>query len=272
MVTSRDLYVCQPKKVDIGFVNHLRLTESMTTTKRSRSRVQAKRLVKTAKVKTVREPIYVAVIGDVVRSRVLTRGVRSSVQRSLERILEKINIRYRSSLAAKFLVTIGDEFQGLLLEPSVLPALIRDLESALPDVELRLGIGRGQLYTDLKEYAIGTDGPAWHAARTAIEDAKTNRRLGGVFIGFGSLADATLNGFARVLYHLRARLTVKQRALLEQLLDVGTQAEIAASKGVSRQAISKQVKASGGEAYREAENAWRMNLANTSRETVAHES
>ena len=99
-----------------------------------------------------------------------------------------------------------------------------------------------------------------------------NRRLGGVFVGFGARADATLNGFARVLYHVRSRLTTKQRALLEQLLDAGTQAKIALRSGVTKQAISKQVKAAGGEAYREAEDAWRLNLANISGESITHES
>lgn len=183
-----------------------------------------------------------------------------------------MNTRYRNALAAKFLITIGDEFQGLLRDPSVLPELIRSVEINLPDIEIRLGVGCGEVFTDLNEYAIAMDGPAWHSARTAIEDSKTNRRLGGVFVGFGHDVDVTLNGFARVLHYVRSRLTAKQRNLLEALLASGTQTEIAARAGITKQAVSKQARAAGGEAYREAEHAWRMILMTPLDDGRDHES
>jgi hypothetical protein len=215
--------------------------------------------------------VYVAVIGDVIRSRRLTVSVRRDVQRRLNSTLEALNSRYPRAVAAKFLITVGDEFQGLLRDASILPELIRVMELSLPDVDFRLGIGRGEVYTDLNDYAIGMDGPAWHAARAAIEDAKTNRRLGGVFAGFGEDRDVILNGLARVLHHLRSRLTVKQRQLLEALLQAGTQSEIALRSGITKQAVSKQARAAGGEAYREAERAWKLVLVNPSTR-VEHES
>jgi len=103
---------------------------------------------------------------------------------------------------------------------------------------------------------MGMDGPVWHAARAAIEEAKHGDRLGGVFNGFGSDEDLVHNGFARVLHLLRARLTDKQRQLMDALLGGQTQKEISRSAGVSKQAVSKQARAAGVEAYREAELAW----------------
>ncbi len=142
----------------------------------------------------------------------------------------------------------------------------------MPEIDLRLGIGRGAIDTDLKEYAIGMDGPAWHAARAAIEDAKTSRRLGGVFVGFGLTIDVILNGFGRVLHYVRSRLTASQRRLLEALLETDTQAQIAAKAGITKQAVSKQAKAAGGDAYREAENAWKAMLSIPGNEGVVDES
>jgi hypothetical protein len=203
-------------------------------------------------------------IGDIVRSRRLASLARRDLQRRMMGALQGLNSRFSQALAAKFLITVGDEFQGLFRDPSVIPQVIRLLEISIPDVDLRVGVGRGSLDTDVQEYAIGMDGPAWHAARTAIDDAKAHRRLGGVFLGFGERDDLTLNGFARVLHHLRARLTARQRELLEALLAAGTQREIAALAGVSKQAVSKQARAAGWEAHREAEAAWQFVLAHPS--------
>lgn len=213
---------------------------------------------------TRRHGVYTAVIADVVHSRRLPGDERRELQRAVERTLAEVNRTFASALAAKFLITVGDELQGLLHDPAILPELIRRLEVRLPQIDLRIGVGRGGIDTDLKEYAIGMDGPAWHAARAAIDAAKKDDRRGGVFRGFGARDDLTLNGLARLLHHLRAGLTSKQRALLEELLDDETQTEIARKAGISKQAVSKQARAAGWELYREGEAAARAILANPS--------
>ncbi|TMQ58043.1 MAG: hypothetical protein E6K76_09040 [Candidatus Eisenbacteria bacterium] len=215
--------------------------------------------------------LYVGVIGDIVRSRQIAPHARSALQRRIGRTLQQINSHFALSLAAKFLITIGDEFQGLLRDPVAIPDLVRELEMNLPNTSLRLGIGRGALYTDLGEYAIGMDGPAWYAARGALEDARASRRFGGVFVGFGPKEDQVLNGMARVLHHVRSRLTMKQRELLEALLQDETQAEIATREGISKQAVSKRARAGGLEAYREAEAAWKLVLAATKQRSPSQE-
>jgi hypothetical protein len=234
----------------------------MTTSRRLRAHAGGKRV--SASTSAAPDFLYVAIIGDIVRSRRLPSATRRHVQRRLDEILQAMNTRYRKALASKFLITVGDEFQGLLRDPSVVPELIRRLENGLPDIDVRLGIGRGRLDTDLKAFAIGMDGEVWHAARAAIEDARANRRLGGVFLGFGERTDTALNGFARVLHHIRSRLTTKQRELLEALLEAGTQTEVAVRVGITRQAVSKQMRAAGGDAYREAEAAWKVVLTDAS--------
>jgi hypothetical protein len=211
----------------------------------------------------------VAIIADIVRSRLIVAPARQQLQRRVEATLAELNRRFSRALAAKFVVTVGDEFQGLLEATEVIPELIRHLEMALPEIDLRFGIGRGSLETDLREYAIGMDGPVWHAARRAIESAKASRRLGGVFAGFNDGDDLTLNGLARVLHHMRSRLTTKQRTILEDLLSEGSQKDLARRAGVSPQAISKQARAAGWEAYREGEAAWRAVLSRNSREENA---
>ena len=55
---------------------------------------------------------YIAVIGDIKESKKITN--RSEVQKKLKLILEKINEKYNDDISSKFMITLGDEFQGLL--------------------------------------------------------------------------------------------------------------------------------------------------------------
>ena len=121
---------------------------------------------------------YLAVIADMVKSRALPAGQRALVQKHFQELVANLNKEYRNSLASKFAITLGDEFQGLLTTSTVLPDLIWQIEEKFPDRQLRVGIGMGTLDTPLQAYAINIDGPALHAGRDAIEAAKKSNLLG----------------------------------------------------------------------------------------------
>lgn len=112
---------------------------------------------------------YIAVIGDLVNSKKIPN--RAVVQQQLEAILQEINEteHYRSSLRSKFTITLGDEFQGLLLNPAYLFEILIKIELALHPQEIRFGVGIGPILTDIGDYSIGADGPAFWQARAAIE-------------------------------------------------------------------------------------------------------
>ena len=55
---------------------------------------------------------YIVIIGDIINSRELEH--RNEVQERLKRTLQDINERYNADIAASFMITLGDEFQGLL--------------------------------------------------------------------------------------------------------------------------------------------------------------
>ena len=198
----------------------------------------------------------IAVIGDVVRSRELPGRQRHQVQLGLEQLTATINQRYRRAIAARFLVTLGDEFQGVLKQADILPDLIWDVEATLANAEVRIGIGFGTLNPPFKPVALGMDGLAFHAARQAIELARKRRLQGGLFVGFGETDDLVLNGFARLLRHVRQELTKGQMRALTRLRQGRTQAQIAKELRLSRQAVSKQAKGAGWEALLEGERGW----------------
>lgn len=202
---------------------------------------------------------YVAVIVDMVKSRELAGSQRAAVQKHFQHLVDNLNKEYRHSLASKFAITLGDEFQGLLNTCTLVPDLIWHLEENFPDRNLRVGIGLGTLDTLLQPFAINIDGPALHAAREAIEMAKKGDVLGGVFSGFGP-PDDVLNGLARLLRFQRANWTVAQRTIANLLRKAMSQSEVAERLGISRQVVSKQAAALGWVPYAAGEKAWHIIL------------
>jgi hypothetical protein len=196
------------------------------------------------------------VIADMVGSRALSASRRSRVQKEFSKLIETLNQLYRERLRAKFVITLGDEFQGLLRVPELIPHLVWTLERRFTRRALRLGFGYGRIYTSIQEYAINVDGPALHAARSSIEAAKQRGWQGGVFTGFGSSLDPALNGFARVLYHQRATWPAQQREVVTRLHDGRKGTDIAHELGITKQAVSRYASLAGWEAYLEAEQGW----------------
>jgi hypothetical protein len=209
----------------------------------------------------IRERPCIALIADMVKSRELSRAERPEAQLSFSSFIADLNRKYRKAILSRFIVTLGDEFQGLLSDARVIPDLLWDMQFGFQLRALRVGVGFGTIDTPISRNAINIDGPALHFAREAIEIAEKDKLLGGVFVGFGTTYDPAFNGFARLLHYHRSRLKRQQRRVIELLRQSLTQTAIAEKIGVSRQAVSLYAAAAGWEAYREGENGWRALLA-----------
>jgi hypothetical protein len=203
---------------------------------------------------------YTAVIGDMLASRALQGRQRLRVQTEFNDFVALMNRRYKAALVSEFAITLGDEFQCILADPTVLPDIIWDISRADRFPQLRLGIGFGRIDTLIPRQAINLDGPALHNARTAIEKAKSDKLLGGVFHGFGDTIDTVANGIARLLrFHISKRSETQLR-VLDLLRSGHTQIEIAKKIGRTPQAVSDHKNAAGWEAYEAGERALRQIL------------
>lgn len=202
--------------------------------------------------------MYLAMIGDISGSR-KTKD-RAGLQTALEKAILSINKRMGQKLAARFVVTLGDEFQGLLRAPSdVVEALIR-LEEYLPSIDVKYGIGWGTLSTELKQKAIGMDGPAYHRAREALSRGKERGRWV-TASGFGEEGDMILNGIFGIIDAIRQGWTDRQRVTISKVRQSKTQKEAAAALGVVPSVVSEALTAARYHAVREAEDALALLLA-----------
>ena len=111
---------------------------------------------------------YYAIIGDIKRSKKIEN--RCEIEEKLKKILDNVNSIYNNDISAKFLITLGDEFQGLLEITAPILEIIKYIQREIYPIKLRFGVGIGNVSTLINhEAAIGADGPAFYAAREMIE-------------------------------------------------------------------------------------------------------
>jgi hypothetical protein len=108
-----------------------------------------------------------AVLGDVVESR--AHSDRRALQRRVRAALDKANSLL--PMMQPLSLTVGDEFQGICQSlPTALEATLIVRLALVGQADVRFGIGRGKLRSfDPAHAPYEQDGPAWWAAREAVE-------------------------------------------------------------------------------------------------------
>lgn len=195
------------------------------------------------------EPV-IAVIVDLVDSRTLED--RSAAQKDVERAFDSTaDITALDPLRA----TVGDEFQ--VIYATLTDALLATTAATLalpPTVQIRLGIGRGQVRT-IGAGGAGPlqDGPGWWSARDAINE--THRREDGRTAFLRSwyhdaddrhgTTERLVNAYFLSRDHVVLRLAPRARRIALGLVQGRTQAQIAADEGITPSAVSQSVQKSG---------------------------
>jgi len=191
---------------------------------------------------------YFAIIGDLVGSRAMEPKERVQVQKRFQTILDKANKDFRDEIASLFLITAGDETQGVLKRPDFCCEIIRQIQIELTPTEIVFGLGYGPLTTALGEYAVGADGPAFYLARQALVEAKEERKAYGKSIlrevrlhSEAPLRDATIDSLFLAVSLLKSHWTVKQAKILKLLQQGKTTTETAKFLKIPLSNISRTV-------------------------------
>lgn len=212
----------------------------------------------------MKEPIYFAFIGDIISSRSLED--REGVQRRMRETLDEINADFSGAIAARFIITLGDEFQGLMhasggdAKANALAAAVRIVD-ALHPVRLRIAVGVGKMSTLIfPEGAIGADGEAFHNARRCIEQLNASyRRTAGaspVRICSGNPQDdERVNVPLMLCETIRRGWTDRQTQIAVRFIHAAfsgeavTQKEIAREFGITQGTVNISLAASGCAEY-----------------------
>lgn len=212
----------------------------------------------------MKKPMYFAFIGDIVASRRLED--RDGVQRRLRAVLDGINGDFAGSIAARFLITLGDEFQGLMrvcdsdTNANAFAAAMRIIDELHP-VRLRIAVGMGEMSTRiLPEGAIGADGEAFHNARRCIEQLNlSHRRAEGVsplrICTGNSEDDERINMPLMLCETIRRGWTDRQTEIAVRFIEAAlrgeavTQNEVAGELGITQSTVNVSLAASGCAEY-----------------------
>lgn len=201
------------------------------------------------------QPTYLALIGDVVASRQVAD--RAGLQERMETAIREVNDRYGDRIAASFVLTVGDEFQGLLITARGLARILATLRVAAFPASLRYGVGVGPLTTPLQPRALGMDGPCFHRARAAIERAERTETRVEVDAPTGEPAFMI---FATLSSAVRRQWTDRQRQVHELAMSGETGKSIAARLGISPSAVSQHLKAANHDAVEAASRVWESSI------------
>jgi DNA-binding CsgD family transcriptional regulator len=194
---------------------------------------------------------YLAIIGDVVKSRELQ--ARGEFQQRLRSSLSRVNDEFSPFIASDFVVTIGDEFQGLLKSVEKISQILALIRAEIHPIEQRVGIGIGGLDTALEPTAIGMDGPCFHRARDAIDRAKVTETS--IEVETTNFDDA-FRIYAILYSSLRRQWTTRQRQVFDLAMMGLPGKDIAKQLGISPSAVSQHLRSAGANAIFEATRIW----------------
>lgn len=143
---------------------------------------------------------YVAVLADIVGSRLLPTKERARLQDAVRDALRTLNRRgaWRPKIAAGFAIARGDEIQGLLKDATLVWEISHWLRAAFAEIDWIIASGLGAISTALARSAVEVDGPCFHAARAALDEAKERHQVF-AFRGFPPAVDA-LAAYYSALY------------------------------------------------------------------------
>lgn len=192
----------------------------------------------------------IALIGDLVASR--RAGPREEVHARLLAALDRVNADQPAAVPLR--VTVGDEYQGVYDDlGSALRATLRLRLALLPHVDARHGVGRGTISVLTQEPRV-EDGPAWWAARAAIETVGAEERRAAlrglrtayvVADGAGGPDQAAVNAALVLRDQLLHAAGPESLSVLAGMLAGMSQKDIAADLGVTASAVSQRVRRDG---------------------------
>lgn len=203
---------------------------------------------------------FVAVIGDMKDSRHLEN--RKEVQVRLQGILDRLNEKYKDEIVSRFLITLGDEFQGLLSSGKYILDMVNEIRMAMHPVRLRFGIGFGQITTDIRtEMALGADGPGYYRAREAVEllkerEKKNRSALSELCLKMDEThrdKEILLNTVFDLMYVVESGWTDRQREVIwDMLLHGDGQQNTAGRLGITQSTVQKTLAAGSYYTYESA--------------------
>lgn len=210
------------------------------------------------KVFTFNYKPYIAIIGDIVDSKKIPD--RMAIQDKLASVLCKISETYSKDISASFMITLGDEFQGLLNNGKFVIEIVEKIEREMYPVKIRFGIGVGEITTVINRNApLGADGSAYYNARKVITELKMNEKRNKesksnikIEIDNNENISEVLNAIFALNTVIKKKWTTRQREIINIYLQcAATQSKVAEKLKINQSNVQKALSSSNFYTYQE---------------------
>lgn len=178
----------------------------------------------------------------------MDRETRHDAQVRLKDALDRLNHALGAHLVGRARLTVGDEFELLVDDPADLIPALAWLSTRIAPVRVRLGIGRGAIYTTTdRDMVQEADGPAFHQARAALDHASAEDQWAAVR-GLGD-SDDTLSASLAAIGLIQSGWTKRMNEIVLELSPpdsiqaTRTQKAVASRLAVSPATVSTALKA-----------------------------
>jgi len=201
--------------------------------------------------------VVIAVLADIVGSRKLRD--RAAAQRVIDETVAIVERQYPAA-TVPLTPTVGDELQSVYSDLGAALTSLLLLQLALPDpVQLRFGIGIGDVHAIESTHATLSDGPGWWAARAAIDVVHTKQQRDvprartwivpapGQDEVVATTIDAS-NAYLLARDELVGAMNERERRLTFGRMSGKTQQELAEQEHITQPSVSKSLRRVGAAA------------------------
>jgi len=179
---------------------------------------------------------YAVINADIKGSKKMDDRERYEWQLFLKSTIVQINEKFASNIEAAFMITKGDEFQGVLKSLTDVHLVMSSFERMLFPLLLRYGVGYGTIQKMGSHISIEMDGPAFHRANNALTLAKKKKHVVQFETG-DYLFDLNINTIYHLIYAIKNRWSETSHKRYWKYIDLGTYDRVAEQEGVSPQAV-----------------------------------
>jgi hypothetical protein len=187
---------------------------------------------------------YTVLIADIKESRKMQEYERYEWQLFLKSAIVQVNESYRPVIEASFMITKGDEFQGVLKSLSDTNLVIMKFEELLYPLHLRFGVGCGPIQKMGSIIPIEMDGRAFHLANNALNIAKKKKRMVHMESGDDRL-DVIVNTIYQLIGAIKKGWSDTNYKRYWKYQKYGTYERVASEEGVSVQAVWDSMHSAG---------------------------
>jgi len=154
----------------------------------------------------------------------------------LKSAIIQINEKFSDSIEAPFMITRGDEFQGVTKDLASGLETMLEFERLLFPLKLRYGIGKGEIQKMGSSIPIEMDGTAFHRANDAVNRAKKKKLF--LLCNSGDAAnDMLINSIFLLMNSIKTRWNENNYERYWNYKSLGTFEKVAKKENVSPQAI-----------------------------------